>query len=249
MIVIPAVDIRNGKCVRLYQGRKEREIIYGDDPAQMALRWQREGAQYLHVVDLDGAFEGEPQNLNSLKEILGKVTIPIEFGGGLRKMEFVEQVFKWGVDRVVIGTAAVRDRNFIRESVASFGRRIFLGLDMRNGLLAVEGWMEQSDISMERMLVDVQEIGVGGVICTDISSDGTLAGPNFAMLEKVLSSCQLRVIASGGVKTVEHLRQLRALRGGALYGVIVGRALYSGDLKLEDALKALAEGEGAGREC
>jgi len=249
VIVIPAVDIRNGRCVRLYQGRKDRETVYSDDPAQMALRWQKEGAQYLHVVDLDGAFAGEPQNINSLKEILGKVTIPVEFGGGVRKREIVEQVFKLGVDRVVIGTAAVRDRNFIRESVAAFGRGIFVGLDMRNGILAVEGWMEQSDVSMERMLVDIQEICVGGIICTDISSDGTLSGPNFAMLEKVLSSCQLRVIASGGVRSVEHLRKLRALRGGALYGAIVGRALYSGDLKLEDALKALSEGEGAVREC
>ena len=244
MLIIPAIDIKNGKCVRLYQGREDRETVYGDDPAAMAVRWQRGGAQYLHVVDLDGAFKGVPQNMRAVKELLEQVTVPVELGGGLRNIGIVRQVFKMGVDRVVLGTAAIRDREFLRGAVREFGRQVFVGLDIKGGLLAIEGWTKTAGVRPAQILPELQEIGVGGVVCTDVLTDGALSGPNFDALDEILASCSISVIASGGVSSVEHLRRLKALRDGTLLGVIIGRALYSGDLKLRDALDAAAEGGG-----
>lgn len=238
MIIIPAIDIKNGKCVRLYQGREDRETVYGDDPAAMAVRWQREGASYLHVVDLDGAFTGTPQNLEAVREILERVTVPVEMGGGVRDIGAVRQVFKMGVDRVILGTAAIRDRNFLEAAVKEFGRQIFVGLDMKDGFLAVEGWTKTAGRRVGEILPALQEIGVGGVVCTDIMTDGTLSGPNFGSLEEILASCPLDVIASGGVSSAAHVRRLKALHDGRIYGVIIGKALYSGDLDLSDALAA-----------
>jgi len=249
MILIPAVDIRGGKCVRLYQGKKERETVYGDDPAAAAARWQREGAKYLHLVDLDGAFSGEPRNLDSLREVLRAVTIPVEFGGGLRTLEAIGRVFKMGADRVIIGTAAVKEKNFLEEAVAAYGRRIFVGLDVRDGRLALEGWTELSAVSLQSILERLEKTGAGGVVCTDVGTDGTLSGPNFGLLERVLSLCNLRVIASGGIASPEHLLRLTALGGGKLYAAIVGRALYTGDLKLGDALKVLSGMGGEAGPC
>jgi phosphoribosylformimino-5-aminoimidazole carboxamide ribotide isomerase len=241
MLIIPAIDIKNGKCVRLYQGREDRETVYGDNPGAMAVRWQQCGAQYLHVVDLDGAFRGAPQNLRTVKELLEQVTVPIEFGGGLRDIGIIRQVFKMGVDRVVLGTAAIRDRDFLGAAVKEFGRQIFVGLDIREGLLAIEGWTKIAGVSPRQILPELQEIGVGGVVCTDVLTDGTLSGPNFNALDEILASCSISVIASGGVSSVEHVSRLKALRGGALFGVIIGRALYSGDLELREALDAAAD--------
>lgn len=249
MIVLPAVDIRGGRCVRLYQGRGDRETVYGDSPAAMALRWQREGAQYLHVVDLDGAFTGEPQNLGALKELLEGLTIPVEFGGGLRHMDVVEQVFRMGVDRVILGTAAVSDRGFLKKAIAAFGRRVFVGLDVKNGRIAVEGWTRETDAPMDRILREIEEIGAGGIVCTDVSTDGTLAGPNTGMIEEIVAISRVRIIASGGVRSADHLRRLATLHGGALYGAIVGRALYTGDLTMRDALKAASGAGGSGGPC
>jgi len=241
MLIIPAIDIKSGKCVRLYQGREDRETVYGDDPAAMAVRWQQCGAQYLHVVDLDGAFRGVPQNLRTVKDLLEQVTVPIEFGGGLRDIGTIRQVFKMGIDRVVLGTAAIRDRDFLGLAVKEFGRQIFVALDMREGLLAIEGWTKTSGVSPVQILPELQEIGVGGVVCTDVLTDGALSGPNFNLLDEILASCSISVIASGGVSSVEHVSRLKALRGGALFGVIIGRALYSGDLELREALDAAAD--------
>jgi phosphoribosylformimino-5-aminoimidazole carboxamide ribotide isomerase len=241
MLIIPAIDIKNGKCVRLYQGREDRETVYGDDPGAMAVRWQQGGAQYLHVVDLEGAFKGAPQNLRTVKELLERVTIPVEFGGGLRDIGTIRQVFKMGVDRVVLGTAAIRDRDFLRAAVKEYGRQIFVGLDIKEGCLAIEGWTKIAGVSPRQILPELQEIGVGGVVCTDVLTDGAMSGPNFKVLDEILASCPISVIASGGVSSVEHVRRLRALRGGTLFGVIIGRALYSGDLELREALDAAAD--------
>ena len=241
MLIIPAIDIKNGKCVRLYQGREDRETVYGDDPGAMAVRWQQCGAQYLHVVDLDGAFKGAPQNLRTVKELLERVTIPVEFGGGLRDIGTIRQVFKMGVDRVVLGTAAIRDRDFLRAAVKEYGRQIFVGLDIKEGRLAIEGWTRIAGVSPRRILPELQEIGVGGVVCTDVLTDGAMSGPNFKVLDEILASCPISVIASGGVSSVEHVRRLRALRGGTLFGVIIGRALYSGDIELREAFDAAAD--------
>lgn len=238
MIVIPAVDIKGGKCVRLFQGRMDRETVYSADPAAMAVRWQRAGACYLHVVDLDGAFTGAPQNLDAVREILSHVTIPVEFGGGLRGMGIVRQVLKMGVDRVVLGTAAVRDRDFLRAAVGEFGRQVFVGLDARAGRLSVEGWTKDSGLTPTELVRDLEEIGVGGLVCTDIARDGALSGPNMSMLSDILGTARTRVIASGGISSAEHIRMLGMLCGGRLYGVIIGKALYERVLTLEDALVA-----------
>ncbi len=241
MIVIPAIDIKDGNCVRLYQGRREMESIYSNDPAEVALRWQKEGAQYLHLVDLDGAFSGVPQNLTVLERILEKVNIPVEFGGGLRDIETIRQVFKMGVDRVVLGTAVIRDRGFLRAAMREFGRQVFVGIDVRDGRLTIEGWESDVEIGPAELLSELQEIGLGGVIYTDVLTDGTLSGPNIRALDELLRNSRYRVIASGGVASIEHLRQLKKLQGGKLYGVIIGRALYSGDIDLSDALEAVAD--------
>jgi phosphoribosylformimino-5-aminoimidazole carboxamide ribotide isomerase len=242
MIIIPAIDIKNGKCVRLYQGREDRETVYGDDPAAMAVRWQRGGAKYLHVVDLDGAFKGAPQNLETIKGLLERVTVPIELGGGLRDIGTVRRVFKMGVDRVILGTAAIRDRDFLKTAVKEFGRQIFVGLDMKEGILAVEGWTKTAGMRAGEILPALEAIGVGGVVCTDVLTDGTLSGPNFDSLDEILASCSLDVIASGGVSSVAHVQRLKSLHNGRIYGVIIGKALYSGDLDLRDALAAADEG-------
>lgn len=245
MIIIPAIDIKNGKCVRLYQGREDRETVYGDDPAAMAVRWQRGGARYLHVVDLDGAFKGAPQNLETVKEILERVTVPVEIGGGLRDVGAVRQAFKMGVDRVILGTAAIRDRNFLETAVKEFGRQIFVGLDMKDGFLAVEGWTKSAGVKAGEILPALEKIGVGGVVCTDVMTDGTLSGPNFDSLDEILASCSLDVIASGGVSSAGHVRRLKSLGGGRIRGVIIGKALYSGDLDLREALAAADGGKAA----
>jgi phosphoribosylformimino-5-aminoimidazole carboxamide ribotide isomerase len=212
----------------------------------MAVRWQRGGASYLHVVDLDGAFTGAPQNLEAVRELLEQVTVPVELGGGLRDIETVRRVFKMGIDRVILGTAAIRDRDFLKTAVKEFGRQIFVGLDMKEGFLAVEGWTKTAGMRAGQVLPELEAIGVGGVVCTDVLTDGTLSGPNFDSLEEISASCSIDVIASGGVSSVEHLRRLKTLHDGRIYGVIIGKALYSGDLELRDALAAASEASEVG---
>jgi phosphoribosylformimino-5-aminoimidazole carboxamide ribotide isomerase len=247
MIIIPAIDIKNGKCVRLYQGRKGMETVYAENPADMAVRWQREGAPYLHVVDLDGAFTGTPQNLDALREILTKVTIPVEFGGGLRDLESIRRVFKIGVDRAILGTAAIQDREFLVAAVEEFGHQVFVGLDVRDGSLAVEGWTKDSVVTPSQMMRRLEEIGAGGIVCTDVTRDGALSGPNIRLLEEIFASSFIHVIASGGVSSVEDIRKLTLLGGGRLYGVIIGKALYTGQLSLNNALEAASGAMGQGR--
>jgi phosphoribosylformimino-5-aminoimidazole carboxamide ribotide isomerase len=246
MIVIPAIDIRGGRCVRLYQGREDRERVYSTDPAAMAQRWQQEGAEYLHVVDLDGAFKGAPQNLIVLKEILERVAIPLEFGGGLREIGIIRRVFAMGADRVVLGTAAIRDRDFLRSVVKEFGRQVFVGIDVRKGRMAIKGWTESVKDTPEEMLAELQEIGVGGVIYTDVLTDGTLSGPNISALDELLGITGMKIIASGGVASIEHIEQLKKLHEGRLYGVIIGQALYSGALRLREVLEEASGGEEKG---
>ncbi|MDD5556730.1 MAG: 1-(5-phosphoribosyl)-5-[(5-phosphoribosylamino)methylideneamino]imidazole-4-carboxamide isomerase [bacterium] len=247
MIVIPAVDIREGRCVRLHQGRAERETVYGDDPAAAALRWQREGAARLHVVDLDGAFAGEPRNLDAVREILSRVSVPVEFGGGVREIGVVRRLFKMGVDRIVLGTAAVRDGELLAAAAAEFGRQVFVGLDSREGRLAVDGWRRITAVGPAQLLDRIEESGAGGVICTDIARDGALSGPNTALLDEILAATALPVVASGGIRSADDVALLGALQGGRLHGVIIGKALYDGALTLREAMRA-AGGAGDARE-
>lgn len=231
MIVIPAIDLRGGRCVRLLQGDFARETVYGDDPVQMALRWQEAGATILHVVDLDGARVGGPMQGEIVAAIAQALTIPVQLGGGLRSLDHIEQAFAHGVARVVLGTAAIEDGDLLREAIARWGgERIILGLDARDGLVATRGWVETTTVRATDLAHDLAPLGLRRVVYTDIGRDGTLHEPNYAALAEMASTSGLAVIASGGVARREHLPVLAAIPG--VEAAIVGRALYTGDVVL-----------------
>ncbi len=243
--VIPAIDLRGGRAVRLYQGDYTRETVYGDDPVAVACAWAAAGAPRLHVVDLDGARAGAPQHLAVLAAIAEAVPIPVEFGGGLRTREAAEAALAAGAARVIVGTAAIEAPALAQALAQALGERFVLGVDARDGRVATRGWLSHSEITATELVARARAWGVRRIIYTDIARDGTLTEPNYAGLAAVLAAAAapaggpaLRVIASGGVARVDHLRRLRAL--GA-EGAIVGKALYDGALRLADALAAVAE--------
>ncbi len=240
MEVIPAIDIRGGKCVRLEQGDYSRETVFGDDPAAMALRWQEAGAPRIHVVDLDGAREGRPLNEAVARSILSAVSVPVQLGGGIRDLAVVERYLSMGIGRVVIGTAAVKDPEMVVEAVSAYRERIVVGVDAMDGIVATEGWLETSGVPAAELVRGLSEAGVRRIVYTDIARDGMLSGPNVgalaALLEEVAGfPSPVAVIASGGVSSPEHVRRLASI--GA-EGAIVGRALYTGALDLREALGA-----------
>jgi phosphoribosylformimino-5-aminoimidazole carboxamide ribotide isomerase len=239
MEVIPAVDIRNGKCVRLFRGDYARETVYADAPSVMALRWQSEGAGRLHLVDLDGAAAGRPVNLDAVKAVIRAVKIPVELGGGIRTRETVSMLLALGVQRVILGTAAVEDPGLVEKLCLEYREAIVVGIDARNGRVATRGWVETEEVSAEILAAKMSNIGVKRVIYTDISRDGTLTSPNFTAMGRLASSTSMAVIASGGVARVEHVRKLSRLK---LEGVIIGRALYTGDVKLKEAIAVAGAG-------
>ncbi len=234
MEIIPAIDLRNGKCVRLYQGDYDRETVFSDDPASMALRWESEGAQRLHLVDLDGAAAGSPRNLDAIERIIAAVQIPVEAGGGIRSIETMERLFELGVERAILGTAAVEDTGLVKRACQRFGERIVVGVDARDGKVATRGWLEQSSSSAGDLAARMVALGAVRFIYTDIGRDGTLSGPNFEAVAEFLSRVSVPVIAAGGIGSVEHIVRLAGL---GVEGVIVGRAIYTGDVSLQEALK------------
>ncbi len=239
--VIPAIDIRGGRCVRLTQGDYARETVYADDPAAVARRWQEAGAQWLHVVDLDGARQGRPINLAAIQQVLASVLIPVQVGGGLRQMAAVEEYLQMGAQRVVLGTAATKDRPFLTGALGRYGDRITVAVDARDGIVVAEGWQESSGLPAADLVQELAALGVRRILYTDVLRDGTLTGPNFPALESLLSNLQpptssLRVIYSGGISSIEHLRRLAGL---GLEGAIVGKALYTGAIDLAQALAAV----------
>jgi phosphoribosylformimino-5-aminoimidazole carboxamide ribotide isomerase len=238
--VIPAIDLRGGRAVRLYQGDYARETVYGDDPVAVARAWADGGAPRLHVVDLDGARAGAPAHLAALQAIVAAVAVPVEFGGGIRTRAAAEAALAAGAARVIVGTAAVEDPALARELAAALGPRLVLGVDARDGLVATRGWLSGSGVAATELVAQAAEWGVQRVIFTDIARDGTLTEPNYASLEAVIAAAGVPVIASGGVAHLEHLRRLRAL--GA-EGAIVGKALYDGALRLQDAIAAVQSDE------
>jgi phosphoribosylformimino-5-aminoimidazole carboxamide ribotide isomerase len=241
MEIIPAIDIRGGRCVRLLQGDYERETVFADDPAAVARRWRDAGAKRLHVVDLDGAHEGHPVNRSTVEKIIAAVDIPVQLGGGIRDLETVRRYLGGGVDRVVLGTAAVKDQALLVSALALFPGRVAVGVDARGGIVVTEGWREASAVTAVDLLGQLAELGVPRVIYTDTLRDGTLTEPNFVALETILSDDRLsarhlRVIYSGGVSAIGHLRRLAAT---SVEAAIVGRALYTGDIDLAEALAAV----------
>lgn len=237
MIVYPAIDIRDGRCVRLLRGDYDQETIYGQDPVAVAQQWIAEGAQWLHVVDLDGARAGEPRN----DEIVSKIAalgVPVQFGGGLRSIERIERVLATGVRRVVLGTIAVEQPELVRTAVERFGDAIAVGIDTRAGMVATRGWFDTTQVAASNLMREMAVAGVQTFICTDIARDGTLEGPNVELLAELAAARQGNVIASGGIGTLDDLRSVA--RAGVA-GVIVGRALYERTVRLPDALAIAQE--------
>ncbi|OGV31661.1 MAG: 1-(5-phosphoribosyl)-5-[(5-phosphoribosylamino)methylideneamino]imidazole-4-carboxamide isomerase [Lentisphaerae bacterium GWF2_45_14] len=243
MLIIPAIDIRNGKCVRLVQGDYARETVYSDSPSEQALKWQDGGARFIHLVDLDGAKEGKPVNLGAIREICSALKIPAEMGGGIRTIEDVEKVLDSGVSRVIIGTTACENPELIQIMLEKFGpEKIVIGIDAKNGKAAVKGWLESSGIDAVELAVKMTKLGVRKIIYTDISTDGMLSGPNLqaaaALCDKV-PSCG--IISSGGISCADNVSRLIELERPNLEAVIVGKALYDGRVSLAELLAVAGE--------
>jgi phosphoribosylformimino-5-aminoimidazole carboxamide ribotide isomerase len=241
VILYPAIDIRGGQAVRLLQGDYQRETTYDADPAEAASRWAAEGAEYLHVVDLDGAKAGEPRNLDAVRRIADAVACPIQVGGGLRDADSVAALLDAGAARVVIGTAALRDPAFLDRALAEHGERVVVSVDARDGKVSLSGWTETSDVDVAAAVSDLGRRGVARFLCTAIEVDGTMEGPALAELERIAAGTKAQVIASGGVGTTDDLAALARLGGRTpnLEGAIVGRALYERRFGVADAVAAL----------
>ena len=244
MLVIPAIDLKDGRCVRLRQGDMAAETVYSDDVPAVARIWQEGGASLIHVVDLNGAVDGEPRNLPQIETVLRTVKVKVQIGGGIRTIETVRRYLHAGVSRVVLGTAALTDRTFLEQACREFPRQILLGLDARDGKVAVKGWTSVSDTRAIDLLKEVGGLAIGAVIYTDIARDGMLSGPNLPALQEVAAASSFPVIASGGISRVEDLVAVRAL-GPRIEGAIVGKALYDGKLDYAAAVAALGTGQGA----
>ena len=238
MHIIPAVDIKSGRAVRLFQGEKDRETVYSDSPADMARRWADQGATYLHVVDLDGAFDGVSENEVHIRDIVEAVSIPVEVGGGIRTLDKARRLVEFGVERVIVGTRALESRDFVDELVRELPGHINVGIDARDGMVAIKGWTETSGVGAEEFLASFSGSGVSGIIYTDISRDGAMAGVNVDAMRAATRATDVPIIASGGVTSVADIRALRQL---PLFGMIVGKALYEEKLTLPEAISALGE--------
>ena len=242
MQLIQAIDLRGGKCVRLFKGEREKETVYSTNPVEVALKWQSEGAARLHLVDLDGAFEGRPVNSAVISAIASVLHIPLQLGGGIRDAENVGRALELGVSKVILGTAAVEKPKMVKELVDRYQDRIIVGIDARDGIVAVKGWVEDSQRKAVDFALEMQDLGVREIIYTDISRDGTLEGPNYHAMEEMAKALGIQLIASGGVSSLEDLRLLKGLEHLGITGVIVGQALYSGKFTLKEALMVFEEG-------
>ena len=238
MIIIPAIDLKDGFCVRLLQGRKDDVTVYSDDPVSTALRWESAGAQLLHIVDLDGAFSGSQKNLEGIVKIRKAVKMDIEVGGGIRDMERINLLISQGINRVILGTSAIENPELLKEAASKYPGCILAGIDAKDGFVAVKGWVEVTKVKAVDLALNLQEYGVAGIIYTDISRDGMLTGPNIDATRQMAESLKIPVIASGGISSIEDIRRLLTIK--KLWGAITGKALYSGKLDLREALKVAA---------
>lgn len=241
MKIIPAIDLKDGKCVRLLQGKREEVTVYSDNPAAMAKHWVSLGAELLHVVDLDGAFTGEQKNFDKIKAVRDAIDIPIEIGGGIRDLERIEKLVSLGVDRVIIGTSAAKDPDMVRRACEKFPNKVLVGIDAKAGKVAVKGWVEVTELDAIEFARTMKEAGTAGIIYTDISRDGMLVGPNIDAMSKMVSAVNIPVIASGGVSRLDDIRSLMKIKD--LWGVITGKALYEGALDLKQAIEITKAGK------
>jgi phosphoribosylformimino-5-aminoimidazole carboxamide ribotide isomerase len=240
VLVIPAIDLKDGRCVRLRQGDMAAETVYSDDVTEVASRWQQQGACLIHVVDLNGAVDGEPKNLPQIESVMKAVRVKVQVGGGIRTIETVRRYLNAGVSRVVLGTAALTNRALLDQACQDFPQRIVLGLDARDGRIAVKGWTTVSDVKAIDLLKELSGCAIAAVIYTDIARDGMLNGPNIPALKEVVEYSSFPVIASGGITRLEDLQAVRSL-GRKIEGAIVGKALYDGKLDLKAAVAALGK--------
>ncbi|HBE50256.1 MAG TPA: 1-(5-phosphoribosyl)-5-((5-phosphoribosylamino)methylideneamino)imidazole-4-carboxamide isomerase [Cyanobacteria bacterium UBA11369] len=242
MEVIPAIDLLEGKCVRLYQGDYSQSQVFDENPVAVAQQWVDQGATRLHVVDLDGAKAGKPENLQAIEAIVQAVSVPIQVGGGLRDRTSVAQLLNLGVGRVILGTIAVKQPQLVADLCGEFPGKIVVGIDARNGKVATDGWLETSSVAATDLAHQMAQIGAVAIIYTDIHRDGTLSGPNLQALRELAESIAIPVIASGGVSSLTDLLSLLSLEPIGVNGAIVGRALYTGDVSLKEAIKAVGSG-------
>ncbi|MEW6052268.1 MAG: 1-(5-phosphoribosyl)-5-[(5-phosphoribosylamino)methylideneamino]imidazole-4-carboxamide isomerase [Nitrospirota bacterium] len=239
MRVIPAIDLKDGNCVRLLQGKKDAVTVYSDNPANTAQKWESCGAKLLHVVDLDGAFSGSQKNLSAITQIRKSVKIPLQVGGGIRNMGNLMNLFSAGIDRAIIGTAAIEDPEFLTDACTKYPGRVLIGIDAKDGMVAIKGWEEVTTLKAGELANRLETMGVAGIIYTDISRDGMLTGPNIEATREMVKSVGIPVIASGGISGIEDIRNLLQIEG--LWGAITGKAIYTGSLDLREAI-SIAEG-------
>lgn len=233
MIIFPAIDIQDGQCVRLTQGKFDQRTVYYKDPVEVAKMWQEKGAQYHHVVDLDGAKDGVPKNIKVIEEIVKNLDIPVQVGGGIRTNDTIEKLLNIGVQRIILGTAAVSNPLFLSEVIKTYKEKIVISIDAKDGLVATNGWIEISSVQSFKLIEALEKIGVSTIVYTDISKDGMMQGPNFEIYQQLMEKCSVSIIASGGVSNLEDLKRLNEI---GVYGAIVGKALYSGAVKFEETL-------------
>ena len=238
MLILPAIDLRGGNCVRLVKGDFKQETIYGEHPEEIALRWEEGGAEFLHVVDLDGALAGEPQNMDAIKRILQAVKIPVEVGGGIRSMESIDRLLSIGVSRVILGSVAVHKEELVQEACSAYGNRIVVGIDAKKGIVATDGWEKSGGISAVELAKKLGTFGLETIIYTDISRDGTLSGVNVTETAHLARASGIKVIASGGVKSISDIEGLKKRECDGIIGVIVGKSIYEGTLSLTEAIAA-----------
>jgi phosphoribosylformimino-5-aminoimidazole carboxamide ribotide isomerase len=236
MILFPAIDIRNGQCVRLIQGDYDKQTTFGD-PVLIAKKWAELGAEYLHIVDLDGALVGKTRNFKTIEEILQVIDIPVQVGGGIRNIDRIESLLSIGVSRVILGSAALQSKKFLDEVVTKFNEKIVVSVDTKNGFVATDGWTKTSKVRALDFTKQLEEKGVQTIIYTDIAKDGMLQGPNFIELERINQQTTMDVIASGGITSLEDLKKLASSN---MYGAIIGKALYTDKINLEIAIKEVA---------
>lgn len=238
MLVIPAIDLKGGQVVRLSQGDPLRQTAYSTDPIAMARRWEEEGASILHMVDLDGAFSGTPQQLSVVAKVAQSIKIPVQLGGGLRSLAALEQAFASGIERAIIGTAAIEDEGFLIEAASRYPGRIILGIDAKNGKVAVRGWAADTDLLASDLAIRSADLPLAAIIYTDIERDGMLTGPNVDALRRMAQAARHPIIASGGVATLDDLTRLAKLEPTYIIGALVGKALYEGRFSLKEAIAA-----------
>jgi len=241
VIILPAIDLKEGRCVRLEQGLMDKDTVYNDNPAAQALLWQEQGGEFLHIVDLDGAFAGVPKNKSAIQSIVQAIDIPSELGGGIRDLETIEAYLDLGINRVILGTVAKENPDLVKEACRKFPGQIVVGIDAKDGLVAVRGWADVTEKKATEMAREMEGFGVEAIIYTDISRDGMMQGPNIEATRALAEAITIPVIASGGLSTLDDIRNLLKIESSGVSGVITGKAIYSGAIDLREAI-ALTKG-------